>query len=136
MGWQWQTPAWQTPVDRADRVELLSLPREDIVPAEGWPEEFWGHVGKRHLVSGAEGQRVIRLFRQLEPGESARCHMPRSGLALYERETLLFTVTLCYRCSNAYVYTGGGRDLRAFNPEGSNAADLRQLLNQHLKLLQ
>jgi hypothetical protein len=132
MAWQWQTPAWQTPVDRADRVELLRLPNRSIVPAEGLPDAFWHHVSERHLLSGAEGQRVIRLFRELEPGEPALCHMPPWGLALYEQDALLFTATLCYRCSNAYIYLDQGTVLRAFDPEGPNSADLRRVLQQYL----
>jgi hypothetical protein len=134
MEWKWQTPAWKTPVDRADRVELFSLPERDIVPPNGWPHAFWRHVGERILLNEADSQRVIHLFRELEPGESARCHEPPWGLALYAGEALLFTVTLCYMCSNAYVYTGDGKDLRAFNPGGPNAAALRQALEQHLPL--
>lgn len=134
MAFRWQTPAWQTPIDRADRVELLCLPGQTIIAAEGWPDSFWGHVRERHLLSGDEAQRVIHLFRGLEPGESARCHMPPWGLALYEREALLFTATLCYVCSNAYIYSNGVRDLRAFDPAGPNAVGLRQLLRQHLPL--
>ncbi len=58
--------------------------------------------------------------------------MPPWGLAFYERGALLFTVTLCYVCANAYVYTDQGKELRAFDPEGPNAADLRQMLQQFL----
>lgn len=134
MAYEWQTPAWQTPVDRADRVELLSLPGQDIVPAEGWPASFWHHVGERCLLSGAEAQRVIHLFRGLEPSRSARCHMPPWGLALYEGDALLFTATLCYECSNAYIYTGQGKVLRAFDPRGPNADGLRRVLKQHLRV--
>ncbi len=131
---EWQTPAWQTPVDRADRVELLCLPHQSIVPAEGWPDTFWRHVSTRHLLSGAEAQRVIRLFRELEPDKPARCHLPPWGLALYEQDALLFTVSLCYQCSNAYIYMGQDKVLRAFDPEGPNSADLRQVLRQYLPL--
>ena len=131
---EWQTPAWQTPIDRADRVELLCLPSRSIVPPEGWPDTFWSHVSARHILSGAESQRVIRLFRELEPSESARCHMPPWGLALYEQDALLFTGTLCYRCSNAYIYVDQSTELRAFDPDGPNSVDLRQVLQQYLPL--
>lgn len=130
----WHTPAWQTPVDEADRVELFSLPERQIVPPEGWPDSFWPHLGARTLLTEAEARQVIHLFRELEPGNSARCHIPPWGLALYAGDTLLFTVTLCYQCHNAYVYTGHGKDLRAFSPGGANAAALRRVLEQHLPL--
>ncbi len=133
---EWKTPAWETPVGRADRVELLCLPDRDIVPEGGWPDAFWDHVSERYPLLGAEAQRVIRLFRELEPGESMRCHLPPWGLAFYERDTLLFTATLCYVCDNAYIYTAQGKDLRAFDPAEPNAAKLRAVLKQHLPELE
>ena len=130
----WKTPAWETPIDRADRVELFCLPDRDIASGVGWPDAFWRHVSERHFLLGVEAQRVINLFRELEPGESARCHIPPWGLAFYEQETLLFTATLCYACNNAYVYTAQGMNLRAFDPFGPNAAELRGILKQNLPL--
>ena len=127
----WKTPAWQTPIERADRVELLELPRE-IIAHDGWPESFWANVGERGLLVGPDADRVIRLFRELEPGESARCHMPPWGLALYEGEALLFTVSLCFMCSNVYVYDAAGMDLRAFNVAARGAKSLLAVLKQHL----
>lgn len=135
MEWEgWQTPAWETPIDRADRVELLSLSERKIVPPDGWPDAFFRHVDRRVLLTGAEAQPIIQRFRDLDPGESARCHMPPWGLALYAGDALLFTVTLCYACDNAYVYTGSGKDLRAFDTQGQNAVALRRALEQHLPL--
>jgi len=131
---EWQTPAWQTPVERADRVELFCIPDKCMISEVGWPDMFWDHVSERHLLSGSAAARVIRLFRGLESGASARCHMPPWGLALYEQESLLFTVTLCYLCRNAYVYTDQGKELRAFNPARPNAADLYQVLQQYLPI--
>lgn len=130
----WKTPAWETPVGKVDQVELLCLPDRTIVSEEGWPETFWHHVSDRHLLLGAEAQRVIRFFRELELGVPARCHLPPWGLAFYERDTLLFTATLCYACDNAYIYTAQGKDLRAFDPAEPNAAKLRDVLKQHLPL--
>ena len=45
-------------------------------------------------------------------------------------ETLLFTVSLCSQCSNAYVYTPDGVDLRAFNVKARRAKSLRAVLKQ------
>jgi hypothetical protein len=60
--------------------------------------------------------------------------MPPWGLALYEQDALLFTATLCYQCRNAYIYMDQSRELRAFDPDGPNSADLRQVLQQYLPL--
>lgn len=131
----WKTPAQQMAIRKGvDRVELLSLPSRKILSEVGWPETFWPHVGDRHLLVGRESERAIRLFQELEPGDPARCHTPPWGLAFYEHQTLLFTVTLCYRCSNAYVYTNRGRELTAFDPDGPCAIDLREILTAHLPL--
>lgn len=131
---EWKTPAWQIPLDRADRVEVLRLSDENIVTERGWPDVFWSQVSERSVLPQNEAERAIRLFQGLELGEPARCHMPRWGLALYEGDVLLFTVTFCYRCSNAYVYTAQGKDLRAFDPAGPNAVELRGVFQQHLPL--
>lgn len=131
---EWKTPAWKTPIDRADRVELLCLPDRNIIPEEDWPEEFWHHVSERHPLSGVEAQQVIRFFRELEPGKSMRCHLPPWGLAFSEQGTLLFTATLCYVCNNAYIYSDQGKELRTFDPSEPNAAKLRTILKEHLPL--
>jgi hypothetical protein len=127
----WKTPAWQTPIERADRVELLEL-AGGIIPHAGWPESFWTNVGERRLLVGSDAERVIRLFGELRPGQSARCHMPPWGLAFYEGEALLFTVSLCFECSNTYIYDSAEKNLRAFNVASRNAKSLRAVLKQHL----
>jgi hypothetical protein len=127
----WKTPAWQTPIERANRVELLELRRE-IIAHDGWPETFWAEVGERRLLVGPGADRIIRMFSELQPGESARCHLPPWGLAFYEGEALLFTVSLCFVCSNAYVYDAAGSNLRAFNAAARGAKSLLANLKQHL----
>ena len=131
MRWTWHPPAWETPVHRADRVELLELAGE-IIAHDGWPESFWANVGERRLLVSLHAERVIRLFGELEPGEPARCHFPPWGLAFYEGEALLFTASLCFACSNAYVYDSAGMHLRAFNVASRNAKSLLEILKQHL----
>lgn len=129
-----ETPAWATLIDEVDRVELLCLPGRGIVAADGWPETFWPYVSERHSLLADEARRVIHLFRDLEPGVPARCHFPPWGLGFNQRDTLLFTATLCYECNNVYIYTADGKDLRGFDADGPNAAQLRDVLKQHLPL--
>ncbi len=134
MEWMgWKAPAWNTSIDRADRVELY-LPDKTILPEEGWPDEFWKYVSDRCPLADDEAERVISLFRALKGGVSARCHMPPWGVAFYEREEFLFTATLCYACSNAYVYTAEGKELRAFDPGAPEAVELRSLLEHYLSI--
>jgi hypothetical protein len=130
----WETPAWQTPLDRVDQVELFCLPHRDIIPDEDWPGAFGRHLGDRQLLLEPEGRQVINLFRELEPGVPARCHLPPCGIGFYEADTLLFSITLCYRCNNAYIYTTQGKVLRAFDSGGRNAVALHSILRQHLPL--
>jgi hypothetical protein len=131
---RWQTPAWNTPLDRADRVEVFYLPARNIVPDEGWPTTFWRHVGERVVLHESDAQQLIGYFRDLEEGLSARCHMPPWGVAFYAGDELLFTVTLCFECTNAYVYNSHERNLRAFDVAGSNAVNLRAMLERILPL--
>jgi len=127
---RWKTPAEDTAASLAERVEVFAIRAQDIVPAEGWPAHFWDHVDGRLFVSDRDAQLIVSLFCGLEPGESARCHMPPWGLAFYEGEDLLLTATICFRCSNVYVYTAQGKDLRAFDEKGTNATKLRKMLER------
>ncbi len=119
---------WYADLDKVDGVEILTLPKREILPADPWPEAFWQHVGSRCRLEGSKAQHVKELFQELEPDRPARCHAPAWGLAFFEQETLLFAVTLCYQCSNFYVYTDDGRDLFGFDPDEAHAVALRQEL--------
>jgi hypothetical protein len=130
----WKVPAWEVRVDKANQVELFKIPNRNIISEEDWPESFWVHIRDRHLVDGQEGQHVIRLFQDLGPGEPARCHMPPWGLAFYYNAELLFTTTLCFECSNAYVYTASGKNLRAFDVSDSHAIELLDWLKEKMPL--
>lgn len=126
----WKTPAEETAANLADRVEVFSVPGEAIVPDEGWPESFWAHVDGRCVVSKRDAALIVSLYCELEPGDSKRCHTPPWGLAFYNGDDLLLTATICFRCSNVYVFTSKGKDLRAFNVKGANASELRKTLKR------
>jgi hypothetical protein len=135
--WQapaYQVPAHEVPIDKAVRVELLKLLSRGILSGDGWPESFWNGIQDRKLFDGDEAQHIIQLFQNLTPGEPARCHMPPWGLAFYDKSELLFTTTLCFECSNAYVYTAHGTDLRAFDVSETHAEDLLAFLKQEFPL--
>lgn len=127
----WKPPAWEVPTSEALQVELLKLRDRSIIPGDNWPASFWTHVADRKIVEGDEAQHIIQLFQGLTVGEPMRCHMPPWGLAFYDSDkTLLFTVTVCFECSNAYVYTASGSDLRAFDVSESDAERLLTLLQR------
>lgn len=130
----WQAPAQKVPIDKAVRVELLKLRSRGILSEDDWLESFWNGVQDRKLLEGDEAQRIIQLFQNLSPGEPARCHMPPWGLAFYDETELLFTTTLCFECSNAYVYTVHGKDLRAFDVSATHSKGLLTFLKQEFPL--
>lgn len=130
----WKAPAYEVPIDKAVRVELLRLHNRDIISENGWPESFWNYVQGCKSLDGDEAQHIIQLFQKLSPGESARCHMPPWGLAFYDETELLFTTTFCFECSNTYVYTVQGKNLRAFDVSESYAEELLAFLKQELPL--
>ncbi|WP_055076618.1 hypothetical protein [Pseudanabaena sp. 'Roaring Creek'] len=130
----WKVPAWEVPIDKAVRVDLFRLDGQTIIPEDGWTESFCNDVRDRRSFDGKEAQNIVRLFKGLSLGESARCHMPPWGLAFYDREGLLFTTTLCFECSNAYVYSEFGRNLRAFDVTEFHARELFAILQRELPL--
>ena len=130
----WKVPVWETPIDQAVRVDLFRLPNQGIISENGWPETFWQHIQDCRSLDEEESQHIIQLFQELAPGTSDRCHMPPWGLAFYDNERLLFTTTLCFKCSNAYVYTALGKELRAFDVDEFHAEELFALLTRELPL--
>ena len=60
--------------------------------------------------------------------------MPPWGLAFYQEDLLLIITTLCFSCSNAYVHSSNGTDLRAFDLRGANVMLLRSILERYLNL--
>ncbi len=129
-----KVPAWDTAIQQAARVEFVKLRQRCIIPEQGWPDSFWSAVQVRKSFDGEAAQQIIQLFQSLTPGESARCHIPPWGLAFYDSTQLLFTTTLCFECSNAYLYTDLGKELRAFNTSETHAQQLLSLLNRELPL--
>jgi hypothetical protein len=135
MIWEgWKTPAWGTATEAATRVELFYVPEREIIDHAGWPKSFWTRTQQRVSLHGHEARSVIEMFQGLELAEPARCHMPPWGLAMYSDAELLFTATLCFECSNAYVYAASGRNLRAFDTRSAKATELLATLQLHLPL--
>ena len=130
----WKVPSWEVPVDKSDKVEIFYLPNRAIISEAGWPESFWAQTEKRISLTEKVAQQVINLFSNLEAGRSARCHETPWGIAFAKDHKLICTVTLCFECSNAYVYTEEKRKLRAFNTSHTNSKLLLALLEEQLPL--
>jgi hypothetical protein len=56
----------------------------------------------RKLLEGQLAQAVADLFRQLPPGEPARCHMPPFGLQFYSEDGNQQICSICWQCNNIY----------------------------------
>ena len=130
----WKPPSWSLDLDQISVIEAFRVPDKSIISDEGWPDSFWSNVQERTTANEKESKALLNLFRGLEVSEPARCHMPPFGLAGYLPDgTLSFTVTLCFECSNAYVYTVDGKQLRAFDISTTHAKNLLKTLKDHFK---
>lgn len=132
MGQQfWKVPCHELPLDAVKRVEIFHTLRR-IIPVEGWPSSFWDFADNRLSLEEGDAQVFVELFLSLKPGVPSRCHMAPWGVAFYSSEGLISTVTFCFRCSNAYVYSATGKTLRAFD---RNECKTKELLNMFKKNL-
>lgn len=132
----WKVPAWELPLHAVDAIEVFTISGRKIIQEKGWPASFWPHVENRCRLNDSEVHQVLALFQHLELDEPARCHLPAWGLGFYRKSELLCTVTLCFECSNAYIYTGSGKVLRAFNVSEINAVALFKFLKKRLPVIE
>ena len=130
----WRPPSWELPLDEIDTIEAYRIPSKSVIAEIEWPEHFWKHVADREVASPAESSALLSLFKRLQVSEPARCHIPPYGIAGYANNVLIFTSTLCFECSNAYVYTEKGKELRAFDVNSTSAKNLLQTLAEHFKI--
>ena len=130
----WKVPVWELPVAEGNKIELFRIPGRNIISEKEWPESFWSQVQNRHWVDVQKIRQVLDLFQGLELDDPARCHIPPWGLAVYRDTDLLFTTTLCFESSNAYVYTASGKNLRAFNVSEAHTTALFDFLQEQLPL--
>ncbi len=54
------------------------------------------------LIEGQVVQDIANLFRQLPPGEPARCHIPPFGLRFHSPEGLRRECSICWMCNNIH----------------------------------
>jgi hypothetical protein len=75
-------------------------------------------------VIGEEAQAIALLWRQLPPGEQARCHVPTFGFRFYA-EKLVFEASVCWMCDNII---GDDTGRKVFFPFDSSHFIAQQLL--------
>lgn len=67
----------------------------------------------RKLLEGPVAQDIANLFRQLPPGEPARCHIPPFGLQFYSEDGNQQICSICWFCNNIlgdFQYNFDGSD--------------------------
>src|SRR5947209_5250192 len=57
-------------------------------------------------VEGATALRIAQLWRDLPPGEEARCHIPPFGLRFVADGRVVCEGSICWECNNIYGDVG------------------------------
>lgn len=110
----WKTPSYQLDLEAVEAVEVIRLKPRGRPIGEGWPLSFWEAAQERKRLEDDEKSQVIELILNLDPGQPNRCHMPPWGITFSGASDLLYSMTICFHCYNAYVSSPEGRILRAF----------------------
>jgi hypothetical protein len=73
---------------------------------------------------GDVAQRIADLWRGLQPGEQARCHIPPYGLRFRSGERVVCEASLCWKCHNILGDAEGQPLHYEFDSEHPTARDL------------
>jgi hypothetical protein len=76
-------------------------------------------------LQGASADRIAELWRNLQPGEQMRCHIPPFGLRFYSSDKLIYEASICWRCNNVHGQANGEKIFFEFD---GSAPGARQLL--------
>ena len=114
-------------ISSIDVVEVLDLGGE-------FPSISAGLINSNRntKIEGELAQRIANLFRQLTPGESARCHIPAFGLRYYYKNQLVLQVSMCWECNNMYVWKNDDTLLYGLNLQQPSSKHLLTLLEESL----
>lgn len=114
------SPASLPLFDGVEVVELGGAMGNEIA------ERIAGRVSARRVrVDGTEALRIGELFRNLPPGEQARCHIPPFGLVFFRGEEIVASASICWKCNNVH---GSAGDLPLYFQFDSSGAIARELL--------
>ncbi len=111
-----------------DVVEVLDLGGE-------FPSISCGFINssRNTKIEGELAQTIANLFRQLTPGESARCHTPPFGLRFYFNKQLVLQASICWECDNMYIWKDDNRLLYGLNLQQPSSKHLLALLKDSLE---
>ena len=118
--------------------ELLTIDRVEVLDLEGhFAAMSDGLITARRIVTveGDLAQQIAQRWRQLTPGESARCHTPPFGLRFAFQGKVLLQASLCWVCSNMYLYGEDSRSLYGLDLTTSVARELLDLLESVMQEL-
>ncbi len=130
----WRSPSEGLDLENIEKIEVFRVGERKIIQEQGWPSSFWSQASDVIAVDKSDVSLILKLFKQLKVDEPARCHMPPWGIAFYSGVKLLYTVTICFECSNSYIYSGAGKNLTAFNTADESAVELLNYLKLNLPL--
>jgi hypothetical protein len=72
-------------------------------------------VSNIKIISDSSAIKIADLFRNLPPGEQARCHLPPFGLRFYIHEILLLECSICWICNNIHIQIDGKKKVYTFD---------------------
>jgi hypothetical protein len=116
--------------------ELVDIDALDVLDLGGEFPKMSGNLIMSSRIIKVEGelaQQVASLWRQLKPGESARCHIPPFGLRFYFKEKLILQASICWQCDNMYIWQENNRSLYGVNLGQPSANEMLRLLKNIMR---
>jgi hypothetical protein len=86
---------------------LPSLPKiskVEIVILSGDPKLLDKNPKVSAVLNDEQAEEIMTLWRQLPPGQQARCHIPPFGLRFFAKDYLICQASLCWECNNIIGY--------------------------------
>lgn len=123
-----------------DRVELSVLGIGGGPSADGFPQLVGGMVyypiASQKSITGDDANEFAKKWRLMtfKWELDAACHEPAYGLRFFNKDTLVFETTLCWKCSNFYVATRLGYSFCGFQKRSPEADAVWELLQKHAPL--
>lgn len=101
------TPTVQSSLPAVDAVEVVDL--ADVGFHIHRVSEYMTAATTSPFIRlrGAEAEHIAGLWRELQPAEQKRCHVPPFGLRFYAKGKLLCEASICWRCNNVHGRVNG-----------------------------
>ena len=129
-------PSYELDLDRIHQIDVFRVTDDCMMSVVDWPERFSIKETESVRIWGGVAQKLVLLFSELTVDEPDRCHTPPWGISFYDSKGLCYSSTICFECSNVYVYSEEGANLRAFDTSCNAAKELFQQLSELLPIVQ